>query len=117
MSTHTPTHEEITTLARQLWQEQGEPQGRDVEIWFEAERQLADHADRGSGPHPSGNAEAMSKSHHQPTLSESQSEHARQERVQQQRKEARAPISPTKTAPAPKPPETGKPLWNTSRPA
>ena len=108
----THTHEEIAKRARKLWQEQGQPQGRDVEIWFEAERQLAENGNEGSDQHDSENQEVLSKSHHQPTLSESQSEHAQQERAKQQRKDARAPITPTKTAPVPKPPETGKPLWS-----
>ena len=34
------------------------------------------------------------------------------EKLQQQRKAAREPQLPTKEAPKPKPPETGKPLWD-----
>jgi hypothetical protein len=35
-----PTHEEIAARAYDLWIAQGCPQGRDHEIWIEAERQL-----------------------------------------------------------------------------
>jgi len=39
-----PTYEEISARAYELWQEQGRPEGRDRENWIEAERQL--HARR-----------------------------------------------------------------------
>ncbi len=32
--------EDITRQARLLWQSYGEPKGRDLEIWLEAERQV-----------------------------------------------------------------------------
>ncbi len=35
-----PSHDEIVTPARILWQEKGCPQGCDDEIWLEAERGL-----------------------------------------------------------------------------
>ncbi|MDX2185850.1 MAG: DUF2934 domain-containing protein [Opitutaceae bacterium] len=35
-----PLHEEISERARDLWQRYGQPEGRDEEIWLEAERQL-----------------------------------------------------------------------------
>lgn len=45
MSTHesTPliTQDAITRRARQIWDERGRPIGQDVEIWLDAERQLA----------------------------------------------------------------------------
>lgn len=37
-------HEEITARARQLWQEAGSPEGRDLEFWLGAEQAL--HVDR-----------------------------------------------------------------------
>lgn len=37
-----PTHEDITLRAILLWQNYGQPEGRDTEIWLEAERQLLD---------------------------------------------------------------------------
>jgi len=38
------THEKIATLAYRLWEDQGRPEGMELEIWCQAERQL-----RGSG--------------------------------------------------------------------
>lgn len=35
-----PTHDQISALAHAIWLDRGEPQGRDVEHWLEAERQL-----------------------------------------------------------------------------
>jgi hypothetical protein len=35
-----PSHEEITERARRIWQERGQPEGKDLEHWLEAERQL-----------------------------------------------------------------------------
>lgn len=35
-----PTHEQIAALAHEIWHERGSPEGSDVDIWLEAERQL-----------------------------------------------------------------------------
>jgi hypothetical protein len=35
-----PTHEQISALAHEIWLERGSPEGSDVDIWLEAERQL-----------------------------------------------------------------------------
>jgi hypothetical protein len=35
-----PTHDQIAPRARQLWENAGRPEGRDLEYWLEAERQL-----------------------------------------------------------------------------
>lgn len=45
-----PTHAQIAALAHELWVEHGEPRGSDIDIWLEAERQLAGH---GAGGEPS----------------------------------------------------------------
>lgn len=34
------SHDEISRRAKELWRQYGSPQGRDEEIWLEAERQL-----------------------------------------------------------------------------
>jgi hypothetical protein len=34
------THDEIARRAYQLWEQRGRPQGRDLELWLEAERQI-----------------------------------------------------------------------------
>jgi hypothetical protein len=39
-----PTHEQIAIRAELLWKAKGSPEGRDEEIWLEAERQLYDEA-------------------------------------------------------------------------
>ena len=36
----TPTHEQIATRARALWEAKGRPSGQDVQNWTEAEAQL-----------------------------------------------------------------------------
>lgn len=35
-----PTDEQVAALAHALWIDRGQPEGRDLEHWFEAERQL-----------------------------------------------------------------------------
>ena len=35
-----PTHDQIALLAHELWLERGSPEGSDIDIWLEAERQL-----------------------------------------------------------------------------
>jgi hypothetical protein len=39
-ATLAPCQSEIAQCARELWTESGQPDGRDVEIWLEAERRL-----------------------------------------------------------------------------
>lgn len=41
------TQEQIAALAHELWLARGEPQGSDIDIWLEAERQL-----QGEPPRP-----------------------------------------------------------------
>jgi hypothetical protein len=43
-------HEEISRRARELWEKQGRPQGRDQDIWFEAERSLLREAQPSAQP-------------------------------------------------------------------
>ncbi|HVU36078.1 MAG TPA: DUF2934 domain-containing protein [Opitutaceae bacterium] len=38
------TNEQIAALAYELWQERGRPEGSDIDIWLDAERQLRDGA-------------------------------------------------------------------------
>jgi hypothetical protein len=49
-----PTDTEIASRARQLWEGYGRPEGRDEQIWLEAERQLlgvdSEVVDLGGGP-------------------------------------------------------------------
>ena len=130
MKNTSPTHEEITHRAQEIWQQSGSPFGRDTEIWLEAERQLSAGSE---------DAQAKSTTREAPRVtSESKgavkfadkikSETTVETRVEHplspaipdeaavraalQRKEARAPKVPTKIAPKEQPPETGKPLWD-----
>ncbi len=90
---NTLTHEQISRRAEKIWRDRGCPSGCDSEIWNEAENQL------------------KSESASSATLSEGQSDHALAEKSSSLKKAARAPKSPSKTAPKPAPAETGKPLW------
>ena len=103
MSTH--SHQTVALCAYQIWQDYGGPSGCDDAIWFEAERKLtagAGISEVAAAPHASTS----------PTLGESHSAHAEAEAAAQQRRDARAPITPHIIAPKTKPTESGKPLWN-----
>ena len=50
---HPPTHDEIAQRAESIWNMHGQPQGRDVSIWLEAEWQLSIDL---AGPQDSGSA-------------------------------------------------------------
>lgn len=55
---HTPTHNEIAKRAEEIWHERHEPTGSDLEIWLEAERQLAVNAQQSDyQANPAGVAE------------------------------------------------------------
>ncbi|MBP6507472.1 MAG: DUF2934 domain-containing protein [Opitutaceae bacterium] len=88
----TPTHAIIAHRAHQLWQEYGQPEGRDQKIWFTAEGQLTDDDKTGVPGTPAI---------------------ADRETVQAeiQKREARAPQVAHHTGPKTKPAQTGKPLW------
>lgn len=103
MSPH--SHSEIAHCAYQIWQDHGCPSGCDDAIWFEAELKLTAGVEHGvviAAPHTAAS----------PVLGESHSAHAMAEADAQQRKEARAPITPHISAPKAKPTPSGKPLWN-----
>ena len=105
----TPTHEEIALHALQLWHDRGCPDGRDTEIWLEAERQL--NEDRTADTLAErAVAAATAKSEIEYHLSPAQTE---QESVKatMHKEAARAPHVPHHLGPKAKPPETGKPLW------
>lgn len=125
-----PTQDEISQRAQKLWQDSGRPEGRDTEIWLEAERQLSagqpDSLPARSGPEESqttvetkGAAE-LAKRMRAGTDSDATVEHQNppsmpaKEAIQEtvQKKAARAPKRPSKSAPKQPPAETGKPLWD-----
>jgi hypothetical protein len=119
-SMKTPSHDAIAQRARQIWQKYGSPSGRDPEIWFEAERQLAAEPDAKSKDKTSARDATTTERLKAETAAESIVEHHISPPIPQedaikaalQKQESRAPIAPSKTAPKPKPPETGKPLWD-----
>ena len=124
------SHEEISRRARIIWQNYGEPSGRDIEIWYEAERQIAAGApvakmDSASQkpPAPASESKKAAESAEQitaETAAESVVEYhispaiPDREAVQAalQKNEARAPKVSHSAAPKRAPTESGKPLWN-----
>ena len=42
--TYEELKQRITERARQLWEEDGRPEGRDLEYWLKAEEELAPHS-------------------------------------------------------------------------
>ncbi|MDB6128510.1 MAG: hypothetical protein JWM35_2406 [Verrucomicrobia bacterium] len=121
----TPSHQEISQRAYLLWLESGSLHGRDVEFWHEAEKQLASGSDAeasaaSQASSESAGASALADRLKSETAAESVVEFqitpavSDEEAVKAalQKKEARAPKMPAHTGPKPKPPETGKPLWN-----
>ena len=127
MKTNSPSHEEITQRAREIWQQSGSPGGRDTEIWLEAERQLmagAPDADSSSENYESSRTTSESKGAvtladkiQSDSPSSSVVEHSIRPddaavKAARQKKEARAPKFPAKNNPKAPPAETGKPLWD-----
>ena len=131
MNPNPPTHEAVKHRAQQIWRERGCPEGCDTQIWLEAERQLAMTASsqntpsnpqgRGDGNSQAGSGPADPKvappTHERPSDAASATpphptpgESAALSALQ--KKSARAPKQPRKTAPTAKPPESGKPIWD-----
>lgn len=56
METHSPdsapSHDQIADRARAIWEQSGHPEGRDLEVWLQAERELRDHVSIGGSPLP-----------------------------------------------------------------
>ena len=97
-----PSHEAVSHHAREIWLTRGCPEGRDDEIWFEAELQLAEAAP----------AKASPADLYLPGGGNSQ-ESVIAAKAVQQKHEARAPQMPAvHNAPRAKTAETGKPLWS-----
>ena len=128
MKTYLPTDDEIAERAYQIWQDQGQPIGHDLENWLEAQRELINEACL--------SAEESGKAQARRTTTESKAEFNDRAKVETaaesvveyyispavsdeeavraafQKKEARAPQLPTHQGPKSKPAESGKPLWN-----
>ncbi|GGI33627.1 MULTISPECIES: DUF2934 domain-containing protein [Bradyrhizobium] len=43
-----PTEEQIKNKAHELWEKAGRPEGRELEFWHQAERELQEQAERGA---------------------------------------------------------------------
>jgi hypothetical protein len=46
----TVTHEEISRKAREIWEREGRPEGRDKEHWLQAEAELRQESGGGAEP-------------------------------------------------------------------
>lgn len=136
MKTNSPTHEEIARYAYEIWRQTGSPDGRDNEIWLDAERQLK--AGRKEDPESdatnSDDHRVTSESKGKVDLSDGEDSDGDSDRAatavvehnvptpfsdntaataEQQRKEARAPRIPPANVMSKAPlAATGKPLWN-----
>ncbi|MDP1580877.1 MAG: DUF2934 domain-containing protein [Candidatus Didemnitutus sp.] len=104
----TPTYEEISLQAHQLWQNRGCPAGCDTEIWLEAERALNEEQAFGTFAARASEEAAVENGYHRALAS------AEHEAIQlaTQKNSARAAQIPHHTGPKSKPAETGKPLWS-----
>jgi hypothetical protein len=120
---NTPTHEEVSQRARQIWQTYGQPEGRDVEIWCEAERQLLGKStptsppaaeSRGTSPTASASLGSTVTSEALPNAEQSAiaSSPENRAKAEVQKKSARAPKVAVNTTVKAAPAETGKPLWS-----
>lgn len=127
-NTNSPTHEDITCRAQEIWNGQGRPSGCDTAIWLDAERQLtavspeqprhpsvethSSPTERAGDPNPT--IETKSSAEHSPEIAAPAPEpDALKTTAEFQRKTANAPRRPThKNAPKSAPTESGKPLWD-----
>lgn len=92
----TRTHEEVSELAKEIWQKHGCPAGRDTEIWLEAERTLNEAS-------PSCREDEVQPSTARPKQ-KSMQKSARRDAAQ-------APQVAHHSEPRKPPAATGKPLW------
>jgi hypothetical protein len=97
-----PSHEAISHHAKEIWLTRGCPEGRDNEIWLEAELQLSEVA---PVPAPSADLNLPGSGNAQESVVAA--------KAVQQKHAARAPQMPAvHNAPRAKTAETGKPLWS-----
>ncbi len=102
-----PTHEQITERAQAIWRERACPEGRDEEIWLEAERQLRITAEPAPAATPSFvervKAETAAESAVEYLISPAVSQQAAiEEAVELQRPPAKAPQMQFNKTPSPK---------------
>jgi hypothetical protein len=121
---------DVSQRAYQLWQDYGCPDGRDLEIWLEAERHLDEQP---ADVNPQSYDEPAGRTGGKPKVARAATERVKgdmasesaveyhisppipeQEAIKAalQKQESRAPQSPHTTAPKARPAGTGKPLWD-----
>jgi hypothetical protein len=104
LNSNPPSQEAVSERAREIWHARGCPEGRDTEIWFEAERLLTDAATAPALTSPSDLVLPGSGNAQQDVVTA---------KAVQQKQAARAPQRPAvHEAPRAKTVETGKPLWS-----
>lgn len=126
----TPSHDEISKRAFQLWHEHGSPAGHETETWLIAERQLTAKAAETTAAlatlavheaqHETRAAAQLERTVTATAAKSMADEHPlspavpdqKALNVAQQKHDARAPQIPHHTGPHTKPPESGKPVWN-----
>ncbi len=125
---HSPTYDEITRRAKEIWNGQGCPTYRDAAIWLDAERQLTAVSPE-QPSHPSVETrstpvehvrdsstmiETKSGAEHFPKITAPAPESDAIKAIAAfQRKAANNPRRPThKNAPKSAPTESGKPVWD-----
>jgi hypothetical protein len=102
LNTNAPSHEAVSQHAREIWLTRGCPEGRDNEIWLEAELQLVEVA---LVPAPAADLNLPGSGNTQESVIAA--------KAVQQKHQARAPQMPAvHNAPRAKTAETGKPLWS-----
>ncbi len=98
-----PSHEAVSHHAKEIWLARGCPEGRDKEIWLEAELQLAEVAP--AAPTAPADLNLPGSGNTQESVVTA--------KAVQQKQAARAPQRPAvHDAPRAKTVETGKPLWS-----
>ena len=115
MKANSPTHEEITQRAQKIWHARGCPEGCDLEIWLEAEQESAFAAVAHNTPADAparGEVNSPADAATTAAATPDPEPGGPAEKIARQKKAARAPKLPGKSAPKAAPPETGKPLWS-----
>jgi len=122
MKTNPPTHEEITRRAHDIWTDRDSPNGHDLSIWLEAERQLTADSCAPSdndSPETHSSFDPFGRNHNAAKAEAEPIESARPDPLETAAKSAQlkhaasAPRMPThRNAPRSAPTESGKPLWN-----
>jgi hypothetical protein len=93
MKTHQPTHAEISHRAREIWSAEGQPTGRDNEIWLTAEQQLKTNCQAGSASRTSA-----TRAKEQPSSLEEEVDPINNDRLEERLSEFGAPNSRGATA-------------------